>query len=299
VLPCFFVVGAQKSGTTSLHHYLSLHPEIYLPDRKETKFFVLDDRYRMGLAHYEERYFSQVGIRQMPGEVDPDYMYFPCAIERMSQHIDLSSTRFIFVLRDPVERAYSHYLMTWRRGLEPMDFASALMEEHKRISKDQLSDMHYSYFNRGLYCDQIQRFLDRTDASNTHYVLSSELKRQPLESVIGVCEFLGLKKEIVALEDTPKIHNAAVKPRSMWLLRRINSKQPGIEKKILRALTPRKIRHMLREKMLLINQTKSRIPPMNDGVRAMLYEKYEEPNRRLAMLINKDLSDWSNTLERT
>ena len=86
-LPNFFVVGAQKAGTTSLHHYLAKHPNICLPKQKETKFFVDDSLYDKGIEYYESNYFSNCGAKTVVGEVDPDYMYFPIAVERIKRHV--------------------------------------------------------------------------------------------------------------------------------------------------------------------------------------------------------------------
>ena len=102
MLPKFFVVGAQKAGTTTLHNLLASHPEIYLPRQKETKFFVADERYAEGLSHYETQYFAEWDGESAVGEVDPDYMYFPQALERMAVNLDLREIRFIFLLRNPV-----------------------------------------------------------------------------------------------------------------------------------------------------------------------------------------------------
>lgn len=110
MLPNFLIVGAQKCGTTSLHEYLYQHPQIYLPEGKETKFFAEDARYSKGITYYEDVCFSTYSGESAVGEVDPDYMYFEQALERIAEHLDLRTTKLIFVLRNPVDRAFSHYL---------------------------------------------------------------------------------------------------------------------------------------------------------------------------------------------
>lgn len=127
--PDFFVVGTQKSATTSLHHYLSEHPDIFLPVGKETKFFADDERYKYGIEQYLTENFADTGDCHCIGEVDPDYMYFPSALERISEHFDLSTLKLVFMLRDPAKRAYSHYTMTMRHGLETLSFEEAIDAE--------------------------------------------------------------------------------------------------------------------------------------------------------------------------
>ena len=80
VLPNFFVAGCQKCATTSLHHYLIQHPDIYLPVQKETKHFVQDFLYNKGIKYYKDTYFSSVSGESAIGEVDPDYIYFEDAL---------------------------------------------------------------------------------------------------------------------------------------------------------------------------------------------------------------------------
>ena len=86
MLPNFLVVGAQKAATTSLHNYLAVHPDIYLPAQKETKFFVDDERYMRGIDYYEREHFSGWKGESAVGEVDPDYMYFEQALGRLARH---------------------------------------------------------------------------------------------------------------------------------------------------------------------------------------------------------------------
>ncbi len=86
--------------------------------------------------------------------------FFDESLKRLQKYIDFSSAKFIFILRDPVERAFSHYLVTYRRGLEPLSFEEAIEKEDERLSKGGFFErMHYSYVSRGFYLRQIKRFL--------------------------------------------------------------------------------------------------------------------------------------------
>ncbi|MBK7727714.1 MAG: sulfotransferase [Gammaproteobacteria bacterium] len=131
--PSFFVVGAQKAGTTALHHYLARHPDIFLPAIKETHFF--DDghgEYRLGIDHYIEKYFHVDAHYLISGEVDPEYLFFPEVASRIASYCP--NAKLIFVFRDPVARAYSHYQMSFSRGLDQLDFAQAIAREDARMA---------------------------------------------------------------------------------------------------------------------------------------------------------------------
>ena len=291
MLPNFLVVGAQKAGTTSLHHYLFNHPDIYLPGQKETKFFVIDERYEKGLQHYEQEYFGGRNSEAAVGEVDPDYMYFHCALERMQKDLDLSSIKLIFVFRNPVERAFSHYLMTYRRGLENLSFEDALENESERIGSDFLSDMHFSYQSRGYYYRQVMRFLQYMDREQMLFLLTEDLKENPVKCTQSICRFLNVTTSYIPANANKQFHKATV-PRSNSLLRRIRQKG-SLEKKIVRLLVPWESgRKKLREMALSWNQTPRHDMAISDATRKWLSSCYEQENKLLAELIGRDLSHW-------
>lgn len=291
MLPEFFVVGAQKAGTTALHNYIMQHPEVYLPRQKETKFFVEDRWYSKGIEYYEPQHFGGARSGHVAGEVDPDYMYHAPALQRMAECLDLRRTKFIFVFRDPVERAFSHYLMTYRRGLEDLPFAQALEHEAQRIARDHHSNMHYSYLSRGYYMRQLDRFLARVERRQMHFALTEDLRRDPVKCLKEVFEFLEVDPDFVPPNIGIQYHRATV-PRSVSLLRRINGPSP--EKRLVRLLIPWKgLRHALRQRILEWNQTSCFTPVLQDPDRAHLTALFARENERLSNLIGRDLSHWA------
>ena len=109
----FYVVGTQKGGTTSLHDLLAQHDEIRLPEIKETHYFSHQDRRTRGADWYKAQFVDRAqGL--LTGEVDPEYMFSPVAAARVAAETRVR--KVIFVLRNPIRRAYSQYLMTKRRG---------------------------------------------------------------------------------------------------------------------------------------------------------------------------------------
>ena len=150
-------IGTPKSGTTTLHYWLFRQADLVLPKGKETHFFSRDDRYAQGIAWYLSR-FAQTNVHHVVGEVDPDYLYFEKAPERIRRHIE--SPKIIMVFRNPVDRAYSHYLMSVRRGHEKLSFSEALRAESARLKTgNPIHKQHLSYLSRGFYMDQVKRYL--------------------------------------------------------------------------------------------------------------------------------------------
>lgn len=122
MLPTFVVIGAMRSGTTSLASNLRMHPEVFVPDRKELHFF--DKRFDRGVGWYA-RQFAGVTTERAVGEATPNYMYRPEAIDRMAGTVP--DIRLVAILRNPVDRAaYSRYWRRVARGREPLSFADAI-----------------------------------------------------------------------------------------------------------------------------------------------------------------------------
>ena len=149
--------GAQKSGTTALATYLRKHPEIQLPKAKELHFF--DDETQawpdpdLRALH---RHFQATNTDQLWGEATPISMYWDPAPERIWRYN--SAIRLIVILRNPIERAYSHWAMEHRRGNDPLPFALALEREEARC-REALPLQHriFSYVDRGFYSTQLRR----------------------------------------------------------------------------------------------------------------------------------------------
>ncbi len=289
--PNFFVVGVQKAGTTSLHNYLSTHPQICLPHQKETKFFIVDEYYKNGLAFYESKYFADCTKEAIIGEVDPDYVFFPAAMERLDQNFDLSSIKFIVVLRDPVGRAFSHYLMTYRRGLEPLAFFEAIQAEHRRLDGSFHNQMDFSYVARGFYMDQIERLLRYIDRQNLLVLPLEDLRDCPRETLRTVFNFLGVASDFDVTNLKQQYHKATV-PRSVALTRAL--REPSSLKRFCKRLLPLPgVWHRLGARMHELNarDAEKRIQPDDESVR-FLSSRYASANARLADFLERDLGHW-------
>ncbi len=292
MLPNFFVVGAQKAATTSLHNYLVGHPDIYLPAQKETKFFIEDRFYTKGINFYEEEYFSGWTSESAVGEVDPDYMYFESALDRIGEHLDLEQIKFIFLLRNPADRAFSHYLMTYRRGMEPLSFEEAIAQESSRITNGGYDEKtHCSYVSRGFYLRQIEYFLARVSRSQMLFLLTEDLTPDPGSCLANIFRFLDVSTDYVPGNLGDKFHGAKV-PVNAALQRRIAG---GVtfEKRLVRLLVPwGPLRAKLRNKMLSLNQKSGRGHVLSEETRRKLIEIYRSENRRLETFLGRSLQDW-------
>jgi hypothetical protein len=154
--PDFIIGGAPRSGTTWLSHLLDRHPAICMakPFKPEPKYFLVDDEYERGFDYYVEKWFSKIPPEMIAGEKSTNYLERAVAAERMHKHIP--DVKLIFILREPVARAFSNYLWSRMNGLEKEDFRTALELEDRRESeaagKARYSRPH-AYFSRGLYAD--------------------------------------------------------------------------------------------------------------------------------------------------
>lgn len=202
VLPDFIILGAQKAGTTSLHAYLSQHPQLVPSSRKEVHFFSggLDpevDKYEKGLAWYRSHFPPKgtLGPEQKTFEASPLYLFNPLAPGRMAEHAP--HVKLIAVLRNPTERAVSHYFHEKRKGREPLPIAEALRAEEGRLEpilqqEDYKNDVfiHHSYKSRGLYKQQLERYLEHFRREQLLVINSDELFARPPCVLKRVFDFL-------------------------------------------------------------------------------------------------------------
>ena len=132
-LPNFMCIGASKSGTTSLYDILKQHSNIFLPTFKEPHFFDISPVYEHGISWYDKTYFSGVKKEKCIGDFTPTYLFDKYAPERILSSLG-KNVKFIIILRNPVDRAYSHYLHSKRDLHEHLSFEDALKKRYmKRI----------------------------------------------------------------------------------------------------------------------------------------------------------------------
>jgi hypothetical protein len=198
-VPDFLIIGAQRCGTTSLYNYLLKHPRVSGPRRKELHFF--DLHFHKGMEWYR-RQFGRHGAQWVTGEASPYYIFHPHAARRVADSVPW--TRLIVLLRNPVDRAYSHYWHEVRLRREPLSFEDALHAEQARlhgeldkmISNENYNSFNYreySYVSRSTYIDQIRTWMSLFDASQMLIIKSEDLYEDTEATYRTVTDFLGIQ----------------------------------------------------------------------------------------------------------
>jgi len=199
--PSFLIIGAQKGGTTALAYYLRRYPSIAMPP-VEVHYF--DQHYTKGLAWYRAFFSLRWRIRSMAvGEKSPNYLSSPHAPARA---YDLNPRlKLLIALRDPVDRALSHYYHERAGGRETeTTFEDALQREAEHLEEEErrmITDPHYfslewrnrSYISRGEYWRHIERWMDYFGREQVLIIDSKDLYTDPAGEIDVVCEFLGVK----------------------------------------------------------------------------------------------------------
>ncbi len=209
-LPDTVIIGAQKCGTSSLQGYLTQHPQVVTPLRKEVHYF--DVHYARGERWYRA-HFGRVGEPGLNLDASPYYLFHPLAAARM--HALLPQAKLIVLLRDPVRRAYSQYWQQRDRNREPLDFEMALDAEpdrvesvHERLARGEIAASRehqiHSYLARGRYAEQLERWLSLYPREQLLVLRFEDLVKQPLDVLNRTLGWLGL----------PPMADAKLEPRN-------------------------------------------------------------------------------------
>jgi hypothetical protein len=192
-LPNLLVIGATKAGTTTLWHYLDEHPQIFMAPGKELHFFDNDELFAGGNVSYDRLYemFRPTRLGSVAGENTPIYLYWRPAMPRIRDYNP--AMKFIVILRNPIERAFSQWNMQRTRGSEPFDFMEAVREEPRRIAESAPKQLRkFSYVDRGRYAEQLERAFHLFPRERFLVIKYEEFRARQREMVDAVFRFLGL-----------------------------------------------------------------------------------------------------------
>ena len=191
----FVIAGTQKGGTSSLNIYLREHPGLCMADRKETHFFDDEDLFAKRKIPYSKYHslFSPAAPFKLAGEATPIYMYWQDAPRRIWEYNP--DMKIIILLRNPIERAYSHWNMERLRNADSLSFWDAIKNEPDRC-RAALPYQHrvYSYIDRGFYAEQIRRIWRFFPKHQVLIMKSEHLKHEPNAALREVCEFLEVEE---------------------------------------------------------------------------------------------------------
>ncbi len=302
-MPNFLIIGAAKSGTTSLHQYLKQHPQIYVSPQKEPEFFALDGRdlnfsgpegrepvtrrIQRECATNIEKYralFDGASGEMAIGEASPWYLYSAQAPNRIKHYIP--EVRLIAILRNPVERAYSLFTYHRMRGYEPLsDFSQALRAEDDR--KRNNWEWWWYYKDHGFYYAQLKRYFDAFDQDQIRVYLYEDLESDRVRFAQSVYRFLAVDDSVVP--DVSLRYNMSGVPKNKLLSSLVDRRDHPV-KTVLRPLLPAGLRKRLSTSVKNRNLVKP--PPLAPEIRRELIEVYRDDIVKLEGLIGRDLSAW-------
>ncbi|PJB55098.1 MAG: sulfotransferase [Bacteroidetes bacterium CG_4_9_14_3_um_filter_41_19] len=204
-LPDFIIIGTQKGGTSSLFSYLRQHSQLKLSGVKEIHFF--DSNYLKGTNWYKSHFpLKWVNFNKKTGEASPYYLFHPHVAKRV--YDQCPKAKLIVMLRNPADRAYSHYMMQNKRKLDPLPtFEESIKAEDVRLIEEtqkllnnpgykSFNHQKFSYLARGKYYSQIKKWLEYYPIEQFLFIKSEDFFCNPLKQLLKVQEFLEIRPEM-------------------------------------------------------------------------------------------------------
>jgi predicted DCC family thiol-disulfide oxidoreductase YuxK len=287
-LPDFLIIGAAKSGTTTLFRYLGKHPQVFVPKEprdKEPNFFGMDEKYARGLSYYASL-FDGTQPHQICGEASTDYAKwprFPESAARIAQ--TLPHVKLIYIMRNPIDRAYSYYVHINRN--QPVEES---FEDYICRTTEALDASNYML--------QIQQYLLYFPKEQFLFLLMEDLIQHPAATLAQVCRFIGIDDtidcttEVVTANQGKKYFDDTIRGKITAPLKSI----PLVA--ATATMLPQRWRdqaYSFLQKTPYAKGVKDRYAPqpMRSETRQMLIEKFMPLNQTLATFLDRDLSHWN------
>jgi hypothetical protein len=278
MLPDFIVIGAMKSGTTSLHHYLNLHPEISMSNPKEIDFFSLDSNWEKGVKWYENHFTENTKIC---GESSTSYTKYPAfdnAAKRM--YSVLPNVKIIYLIRDPIERIVSHYIQNYSAG-----------RENRAISKALKNFKNNHYINCSKYYYQLKQYFKYYNSTDITIISSNELLDNRRKTLQEIFKTLNVNDLFYCAEYSKVLHRSELKSRKTIigrLKRKIGSRISTNLKEFHRNLFLTSIIERLLPTKRIIDR-----PKLDDTLLAELSEYLKDDAKKLREFSGMDFPYWS------
>ncbi len=310
--PNFIGLGVAKAGTTSLYHYLQQHPEVYLSPIKETNYFISDfiqshqlrkDLLRSTkvdmqaylaaptLAPFhsastvltQEHYlalFREVNEQKAIGEVCTSYFLVPSSLDKIKA--EFPDVKLFAILRNPIERAFSGYVMNLREGkTDQENQLLAFKNDYERPDKGW--GINFNYIDGGLYAPTLQKLYELFPAKNIKIFLYDDYKKNSSEVIRSLYTFLNVDPDFKA--DTSQNYNVGGLPRfkklNQWMVK------TGL-REMIRRLFPQSVKNQL---LKIMYSSKHQLS-LQDDARKYLKEVFKDDIKATGQILNRDLSPW-------
>jgi len=273
--PKFLIVGAMKAGTTSLAQLLNAVPGIYIPD-EELHFFNNNKHFGRGQPYYSSL-FSQAQNGDLLGEKTPSYSYQPNVAQRIFEYDP--EMKLIWVLREPVSRAYSNYWHAVRAGKERLNFSQAVEAEPERLKKN----IFQGYLERSRYAKQIEHYSQYFPMDRMCFVIYEHLLADVKNETMKVLEYLDVRFEGSEFPKLPWRNATAAKPVKV-------PKVPWLNLIVKKNFSSKSKAAYWNRKY---NKRKVIPEPLDPEYKKSLKKQFLNDNERLAELLGRDLSVWN------
>lgn len=300
-LPNFLIFGVQKAGTTSIYDYLAQHPQVFTSDRKETEFLgrQLTDGVPTNGEHLNRestpggrkqiltlddyaQLFEGVTDEIAIGEASPNYLFLhEQAVPNIQTYVP--DAKLIAILRNPIERAYSDYLMHIRQ----------VVGNQKTLEEQVRNSPTTSYtLLKGLYYKGTKHFLDTFGPDQVKIFLYDDLRKDANQLMRNVYRFLGVNPDYSA--DTQRRYQTAQVPKNQAINKLLRTENPlrSVARTVLRTVVPEETRQKLRSRLIAANSSGKDSVPLSAETRQLLCDYYREDVAQLQDLIGRDLSHW-------
>ena len=291
--PNLLIVGAAKSGTTSLHNYLKQHPDFFMTDHKEPHFLINNEigvkrihKAVTTLSDYQEM-FEGSSEYKYRGESSVMYLQFPdITIRNINKYLN-KDVKIIIMLRNPVERAFAGYLHNVRYNTsENLSFEEAIEKSEERYHDNNSTTPDTRYLHIGMYYEQVKKFKDEF-GENVHVIIYDDYVDDINKSIDAVFNFLGVKSILV---DTTQRYMVGGWVFKKTFLRKILIPDNSF-KSIIKSLVPSvKIRESIRKIIMYFGTSKT--PELSNEMKLMLLDYYSEDIESLSSLLGKNLNYW-------
>ena len=291
--PNFLIIGVQKAGTTSIYNYLRQHPQVYMSPIKETNFLEKDwekvgreqNLYNSNGIDTWEKYcqlFADAKDEIALGEASPNYLFhYKSSLERILKYVP--EAKLIAILRNPIERAYSDYLMHIRDEIGKQLSLKSEIELRPRSS---------FLLRKGFYHTQLKYYFEHFDKSQIKIYLYDDLKTNPVKLMQDLYSFIGVDNSFFP-DMSQKVQTAQI-PKSRLVNRLLKKQNPvrSFAAKTLKLFLPESRRQKLRSQLIKLNSDGKEKVELSQEERKMLRNLYNEEIMSLQDLIDRDLSSW-------